>query len=190
MHVHVYMYAHSDRFISAAWGGNLQLLWRGCPSYLLGVKTQGFGTIYKGVRARILTLICIQCGTFKGLKILMMMLSKTIGVNNASLTMSHGFYLSLVLTFLFLLQSLNNDKNKFKTTLSTCSTLGRNLTLGNSVFITKYQELDFLLHPNLFYHRSIECLLQTTRQIPWSISHCCADAIGTLHPFNLLMNIL
>ena len=118
-------------------GGNLQLLWRGCPSYLLGVKTQGFGTIYKGVRARILTLFCIQCGTFKGLKILMMMLSKTIGVNNASLTMSHGFYLSLVLTFLFLLQSLNNDENKFKTTLvSTCSTLGRNLTLGNSVYLS------------------------------------------------------
>ena len=72
--------------------------------------------------------------------------------------MSHGFYLSLVFTFLFLLQSLNNDENKFKSTLSTCSTLGRNLTLGNSVFIAKYQELDFLLHPNLFYHRSIECL--------------------------------
>ena len=31
---------------------------------------------------------------------------------------------------------------------------------------------------------------QTTGQIPWSISHCCADTIGTLHPFNLLMNIL
>ena len=72
--------------------------------------------------------------------------------------MSHGFYLSLVFTFLFLLQSLNNDESKFKSTRSTCSTLGRNLTLGNSVFIAKYQELDFLLHPNLFYHRSIECL--------------------------------
>ena len=72
--------------------------------------------------------------------------------------MSHGFYLSLVFTFLFLLQSLNNDEDKFKSTLSTCSTLGRNLTLGNSVFIAKYQELDFLLHPNFFYHRSIECL--------------------------------
>ena len=72
--------------------------------------------------------------------------------------MSHGSYLSLVFTFLFLLQSLNNYENKFKSTLSTCSTLGRNLTLGNLVFIAKYQELDFLLHPNLFYHCSIECL--------------------------------
>ena len=93
--------------------------------------------------------------------------------------MSHGFYLSLVFTFLFLLQSLNNDENKFKSTLSTCSTLGRNLTLGSSVFIAKYQELDFLLHPNLFYHRSIECLTNNR-----------TNPLEYKPLFNLLMNIL
>ena len=91
---------------------------------------------------------------------------------DASLTMSHGFCLSLVFTFLFLLQSLNNDENKFKSTLNTCSTLGRNLTLGNSVFIAKYKELDFLLHPNLFYHRSIECLTNNRNPLEYKSLVC------------------
>ena len=108
------------------------------------------------------------CGHLKGYKVPYMVCHTTpypVTVGHVLLlqgqegeTMSYRFYLSLVFTFLFLLQSLNNDENKFKSTISTYSTLGKNLTLRNLVFIAKYKELDFLLHPNLFYHRSIECL--------------------------------